>query len=140
MDDVMLRAVGDRRLLMTIVAALTIVALFLSAIGVHGLIAQQVSERTREFGIRIALGASPGQTVRQVAFGGLWTSLAGVLCGVGLSFPATTLVKAFLWNVTTSDAATYVGAAVFLLVVAGVASLLPALKILRLNPAVTLRD
>jgi ABC-type antimicrobial peptide transport system permease subunit len=136
----MLQAVGDRRLLMTIVATLTVVALFLSAIGVHGLIAQQVSERTREFGIRLALGASPGQTVRQVALGGLWTSLAGVACGVGLSFLATNLVKSFLWNVTTSDPTTYVGAALFLLVVAGGASVLPALRILRLNPAVTLRD
>jgi len=140
MDDVMRQAVGDRRLLMSIVMTLTAVALFLSAIGVHGLIAQQVSERTREFGIRLALGASPRQTVRQVAIGGLWTSLAGVVCGVGLSFLAADLVKSFLWNVTTSDPTTYVGAALFLLVVAGCASLLPALKILRLNPATTLRD
>jgi predicted permease len=140
MDDVMRQAVGDRRLLMSIVLTLTVVALFLSAIGVHGLIAQQVSERTREFGIRLALGASPHQTVRQVVIGGLWTSLAGVVCGVGLSFLAADLVKSFLWNVTTSDPTTYVGAAFFLLIVAGCASLLPALKILRLNPAVTLRD
>jgi predicted permease len=140
MDDVMLQAVGDRRLLMTIVATLTIVALFLSAIGVHGLIAQQVSERTREFGIRLALGASPSQTAWQVVLGGLWTSLAGVACGVGLSMLATSLVKSFLWHVTTSDPTTYVAAALFLLVVAGGASVLPALRILRLNPAVTLRD
>jgi hypothetical protein len=139
MDDVMRQAVGDRRLLMTIVATLTVVALFLAAIGVHGLIAQQVSERTREFGIRLALGASPGETVRQVALSGLWTSLVGVACGVGLSFLATNLVKSYLWNVTTSDPTTYVGAALFLLVVAGGASVLPALRILRLNPAVTLR-
>jgi len=140
MDDVMLQAVGDRRLLMTIVATLTIVALFLSAIGVHGLISQQVSERTREFGIRLALGASPGQTAWQVVLGGLWTSFAGVACGVGLSFLATSLVRSFLWHVTTSDPTTYVGAALFLLVVAGGASVLPALRILRLNPAATLRD
>ncbi|HEY6358393.1 MAG TPA: FtsX-like permease family protein, partial [Vicinamibacterales bacterium] len=140
MDDVMLGAVGDRRLLMTIVAALAIVALFLSAIGVHGLIAQQVSERTREFGIRMALGSSAAQAVRQVALGGLVLSVVGVALGLGLASMATNLVKSFLWNVTTSDPTTYVGAALFLLVVAGCASLLPALKILRLNPAETLRN
>jgi putative ABC transport system permease protein len=140
MGDVMLTAVGDRRLLMTIVAALTIVALFLSAIGIHGLLAQQVSERTREFGIRMALGASAAQAVRQVVLGALLLSMVGVVLGLGLASIATDLVKSFLWNVTPSDPATYLGAALFLLVVAGGASVLPALKILRLNPAVTLRD
>ena len=140
MDEVMGQAIGDRRLLMTIVAALTLLALFLSAIGVHGLIAQQVSERTREFGIRMALGASPGQTVRQVALGGFWLGLLGVASGLGLGYLATDLVKAFLWNVTTSDPMTYVLAAAFLLAVTGVASVLPALRLLRLNPAVILRD
>jgi FtsX-like permease family len=140
MSDVMLTAVGDRRLLMTIVAALTIVALFLSAIGIHGLIAQQVSERTREFGIRMALGASAAQAVQQVVVGALLLSAVGVVLGLGLASMATDLVRSFLWNVTTSDPATYLGAALFLLAVAGGASVLPALRILRLNPAVTLRD
>lgn len=140
MSDVMLTAVGDRRLLMTVVAALSLVALFLSAIGIHGLIAQQVSERTREFGIRMALGASAVQAVQQVALGGLVLSVVGVVLGLGVASMATDLVKSFLWNVTPSDPTTYVGAAVFLLVVAGSASVLPALKLLRLNPAVTLRE
>jgi ABC-type antimicrobial peptide transport system permease subunit len=140
MSDVMVAAVGDRRLLMTIVTALTIVALFLSAIGIHGLIAQQVAERTREFGIRMALGASAAQAVQQVVLGALLLSLVGVVLGLGLASMATKLVRSFLWNVTTSDPMTYLGAALFLLAVAGGASVLPALRLLRLNPAVTLRD
>jgi predicted permease len=140
MDQVMLKAIGDRRLLMTVVGALTLLALFLSAVGLHGLVAQQVSERTREFGIRMALGASPGETIRQVALAGFWLALAGVAVGLGLAFLATDLVRTFLWNVSNADPMTYVVAALFLLVVAGVASVLPALRILRLNPAVTLRD
>jgi predicted permease len=140
MNVITLRAIGDKRLLMTIIAALALAALLLSAIGIHGLIAQQVSERRREFGIRLALGASPAQTIRQVALGGIWLAVAGVALGLGLAYLSTDLVKSFLWNVQTSDPPTYAGAAAFLLVIAAVASLLPALSILRLNPAVTLRD
>jgi predicted permease len=140
MDAITLRAIGDRRLLMTIIAALSAAALFLSALGIHGLIAQQVSERRREFGIRIALGASPMATVRQVALGGVWLSIAGVVLGLGLAMLSADLVKSFLWHVDASDPTTYIGAAAFLLVVATAASVMPALRILRLNPAVTLRD
>lgn len=140
MNTITLRAIGDKRLLMTIIASLALAALLLSAIGIHGLIAQQVSERRREFGIRLALGASPAQTMWQVALAGVWLALAGVALGLGLAYMSTDLVRSFLWNVQTSDPVTYVGAAVFLLLVAGIASVLPALRILRLNPAVTLRD
>lgn len=140
MDAIMLRAIGDRRLLMTIIGALAAAALLLSAIGIHGLIAQQVSERTREFGIRLALGAMPGATVRQIAQGGVLLALAGVAIGIGLSILTADLVKSFLWRVDTSDPITYISAAVFILIVAALASVGPAVRILKLNPAQTLRD
>jgi putative ABC transport system permease protein len=140
MDAITVRAIGDRRLLMTIIAALAVTALLLSALGIHGLISQQVSERRREFGIRLALGASPLQTVRQIAFGGVWLAVAGVVLGLGLARFSADLVKTFLWNVETTDPITYAGAALFLLIIATAASLAPALRILRLNPATTLRE
>ncbi len=67
-------------------------------------------------------------------------AVAGVAIGIGLSILTADLVKSFLWRVDTSDPTTYIGAALFLLVVAGAASVIPALRILKLNPAQTLRD
>ncbi|MEZ5319695.1 MAG: ABC transporter permease [Vicinamibacterales bacterium] len=140
MDQVMARATSRQRLLMTLAALLAGAALLLSAIGIHGLIAHAVQERRREFGIRLALGATPAGTMRAVAGGGILLAAIGAMLGGLLSIPATRLVEAFLWGVTERDPATYAAVAGFMLLVAGVASVVPSLRILRLDPAETLRE
>lgn len=132
-------ATSQERMLMTLVSTLAGAALLLTAIGLHGLVAGAVTERTREFGIRMALGATPGDTVREVTFGGVALAGVGAVLGLALAAPASSLVEAWLYGVAEHDVTTYAGAAVFLLTVAAVASLLPALKVLRLDPARILR-
>jgi hypothetical protein len=129
-----------QRLMMTLVGVIAAAALLLSAMGLYGLIAHGISERRREFGIRLALGATRAQTIRAASMTGVFLALAGGALGAALSIPASRLVASLLWGVTTADAATYVGVVVFLLVVAAIASLAPAMKILRLDPAKTLRE
>jgi predicted permease len=140
MGQVMERATSIERLLTTLVGVLAAAALLLAAIGIHGLIAHAVGERRREFGIRMALGATAGRTMARVALGGLTLAGVGVIAGGLLSIWAVTLVESFLWGVAPTDPLTYVAASVFLLVVAAVASVLPASRILRLDPAATLRS
>ena len=139
MSDVMAAAMSEQRLLMTLVAVLAGVALLLASVGIHGLIAHAVTERRREFGIRMALGATAGQTVRDVALGGITLAAAGAVAGGLLSIPAVTLVRSFLWRVETSDPLTYAVAGAGLLIVAAISSLLPALRLLKLDPASSLR-
>ena len=139
MSDVMAAAMSEQRLLMTLVAVLAGVALLLASIGIHGLIAHAVTERRREFGIRMALGATAGQTMRDVALGGITLAAAGAMAGGLLSIPAVTLVRSFLWRVETSDPLTYAVAGAGLLIVAAISSLLPALRLLKLDPASSLR-
>ncbi len=140
MEGVMSEAMAEQRLLMTLVGVLAGAAILLAAIGVHGVIAQTVAERRREFGIRIALGATGADAVRSVSLGGITLAAIGAIAGGLLSIPATSLVKSFLWRVETSDPWTYVLVAIALLVVATVASILPAWRLLRLNPSETLRN
>ncbi len=140
MADVRAAATAEHSMLMTLVGALALVALLLAAIGLHSLIAHSVTERTREFGIRLALGATPGGTVRTVALGGMTLAAMGAAIGALLAVPASSLVASVLYGVAERDPLTYAGAAVFLLVVASIASVLPARRILRLDPATTLRQ
>jgi predicted permease len=139
MTVVMAAAMAQQRLLVTLVGALAAAAVLLAAIGIHGLIAHAVAERRREFGIRLALGASPARTLARVSLDGIALSAIGAALGGVLSLTAVGLVETFLWNVPARDPLTYAGVALLLLVVAAVASVLPALKILRLDPAQTLR-
>ena len=131
MEGVMSAAMTEQRLLMTLVGVLSGAAILLAAIGVHGVIAHTVAERRREFGIRIALGATGADAVRSVSLGGITLAAIGAVIGGLLSIPATTLVRSFLWRVDVSDPWTYAAAATALLVVATVASVLPALRLLR---------
>jgi len=140
MSRVRSEAIAMEEMLMTLVGTLAVAALLLTALGLHGVIAHSVAERTREFGIRMALGATPAETVRAVTIGGLTLAAIGAVIGAALAVPASSLVATSLYGVAERDAMTYVGAAAFLLVVAGIASLLPALTLLRLDPAVTLRN
>ena len=135
-------ATAEQRLLMTLVGVLAAAALLLAALGIHGLIAHGVIERTRELGIRLALGATAGQTIRAIAASGVALAAVGAVVGVGLAWVAVNVFDtfSFLFHVDKHDPATFAGVAVFLLVVATISSLLPALRILRLDPAKTLRE
>lgn len=139
MTDVRAGAVALEAMLMTLIGTLALVALLLTALGLHGVIAHSVVERTREFGIRMALGATPAETVLTVTRNGIGLAAIGAALGTALAIPASSLVAASLYGVAERDPLTYAGAAAFLLLVAGVASLVPAWRLLRLDPAVTLR-
>ena len=140
MDQVIAESLARPRMLMALVGALALAAILLAAIGIHGLVTHIVADRTREFGVRLALGAASGQIVRAVALSGVALSAVGALAGIGLSFPATSLVSAAIPNLSPRDPATYVGVALLLVVVAVVSALLPTVRILRLDPVRILRD
>jgi predicted permease len=130
---------AQERFMMSLVAGLGGIALVLAAIGIHGLIASSVGERTRELGIRLALGATGRQVLRDVLMPGIGLAAAGVLIGGAASLAVVPLLRSFLWGVRPTDPVTFVCVAVGLLVVAFIASLVPALRVLRLDPALTLR-
>lgn len=138
-EDAQTAATSFQRLMLTLIGAFAAVALLLAVIGIYGLIAQTVQERSREFGIRLALGATAAGTIRGVALSGLGITAVGVVAGTALALGATRLVASFLWGVDQHDPPTFVAIALLLLVVAAVASLLPALRIVRIDPAQTLR-
>jgi predicted permease len=133
-------ALALQRMMMMLVGATAAAALLLAALGLHGLIAHTIAERRREFGIRLALGATYAQSIRAIASSGLVLSLAGAALGAVLAVPAVRVVSTFLWGVAPTDIATYAGVVGFFALVATASSVLPALKILRLDPAATLRD
>jgi predicted permease len=139
MAEVQAASLAQQRFMMTLVLGLGAVALLLAAIGIHGLIASSVSERTRELGIRLALGATGSQVIRDVLVPGLTLAAAGVTLGGAAALAAVRLLRSFLWGVTPTDPLTFVGVIVTLLAVALLSSLIPALRVLRLDPALTLR-
>jgi predicted permease len=140
MDQIVADSMAQPRLLTLLVGTLALAALLLAAIGIHGLIAQIVSERRREFGIRLALGATSLQIARAVTVLGVGLAGLGALAGAGLSIPASTLVSAFVPNLGTRDLTTYVAVAVVVVVVAAASSVLPTLRISRLDPVKILRE
>ena len=115
-------------------------ALLLAAIGIHGLIATSVVERTREIGIRLALGATARQTMRAIAAPGIVLAIAGVAAGLFAAAATARLLQSFVWGVSTSDPLTFGGVALLLLAVSAAASIIPTVRILRLDPAETLRE
>lgn len=144
MVDIQAAATSRQQLLMILVGVLGAAAVLLAAIGIHGLIAHSVQQRTREFGIRLALGATPGGTVRDVAMSGVVIAVCGAVVGVGLAILAVRLVESlvssdYLWGVTSRGPSTYLEVAAFLVAIAAIASVIPALRILRVDPAETLR-
>jgi putative ABC transport system permease protein len=139
MADVQSASLSSQRFMASLVLGLGAVALLLSALGIHGLMSSSVTERTREIGIRIALGASSAQVFNAVVLPGLAMAGAGVVIGGGAALAVTRLMSSFIWGVTPTDPWTFISVALTLLVVAFLASSVPALRALRLDPALTLR-
>jgi predicted permease len=124
----------------TLFSAFAGLAILLCALSVYGLITQSVAQRTREFGIRLALGAKSGDIIRKAVLPGITLSLAGIICGLILSRLATRLLKSLIWGIATTDTTTFITAATLLITIAALASLIPGLRLVKLDPAQTLRD
>jgi predicted permease len=129
-----------QRYLAALFSMLAGLALLLSAIGLYGLVSQSVVQRRHELGIRLALGATVGQTIGSVMRPGVTLAMAGIAAGLVLSTGAAKLMKSLIFGVRENDPWTFAAVAGVLLVVAAAASLGPALRILRMDPAETLRS
>jgi ABC-type antimicrobial peptide transport system permease subunit len=114
-------------------------ALLLSAVGLYGLMSYAVTERRREIGIRVALGARPDRVMLDVIRDGLSVTLAGVGAGLIAALAAVQLVKSLLFGITPYDPVTLIAAPVSLLLVATAASALPAARAARVDPMEALR-
>ncbi len=131
---------AERRLTMMLVAGFALLALALGAVGVYGVMAHLVVQRTREIGIRIALGALPGEILRLVLSQGAWLAGIGIAAGLAGALAATRLLSSLLFGVEPTDPATFAATATALAVVAALASLLPALRAVRTDPVDALRS
>lgn len=139
LDEVFAESIAKPRLTAVAMSVFAGAALLLAGLGVYGIVAYSVSQRSREFGIRVALGARPGQIVRMVVGQNLRTVAIGLGLGVLAAIPATRLLRGLLFQVGPNDPMTFVAIGVTLAAVAMVAAYLPARRGTRVDPVVTLK-
>jgi putative ABC transport system permease protein len=139
LEHVVSRAVAQPRFYMLLLSLFAAVALALAAIGIFGVLAYLVTQRTREIGLRIALGADPGTVQRLVAGRALRLAIGGVVAGMLGALALTRVLESLLYGVSATDPLTFVAVSLILIGVALVASYLPARRAARVDPMVTLR-
>jgi ABC-type antimicrobial peptide transport system permease subunit len=122
-----------------LLAAFSVAALLLAAVGLYGVIAYSVARRTSEFGIRMAIGASSGQILGLVLKHGLKLSLAGIACGAIGAVVLTRLMQGLLYGVSSFDPVTFLSTSAVLLAVTVLACALPARKATQSDPMTALR-
>jgi predicted permease len=130
----------QERLMSRLSSFFAVLALILACIGLYGLLSYEVARRTRELGIRMALGAQRRELMRLVVRRGLVLALAGAVIGIGTAIAVTRLMAALLYSVRPYDPATFGGVCVLLVLVALAACSIPARRAMRINPMVALRD
>jgi putative ABC transport system permease protein len=140
LEDLVDGSMTDARFRTTLLTAFAGLALFLAALGIYGVLAYFVSQRGRELGIRLALGARPGALFRLVVGQGLRPVAAGVAIGLAGAVAVTTLLESLLFGVTPVDPAAYAVATAVLGAIALTACAVPALRATRVDPLVALRD
>ena len=140
LDQVASSALASRRLTLWLVSVFGGTAVLLAVVGLYGVMAQSVSQRLHELGVRQALGATRSDIIRLVLSSGALMTFAGLACGLILSLAATRLVAALLFGVSAADPLTFAVVAVALLAGAAGASYLPARRAVRVDPVEALRS
>jgi len=139
-DERLAESFSRPRFQMVLLGVFAGVALLLAVIGIYGIMAYSVAQRTQEIGIRMALGADARQVLSLVLGAGLKLALIGVALGLGAAFACTRFMATLLYGVQPTDAATFAGVSVLLVFTAGVASFVPAWRASKTDPASTLRS
>jgi putative ABC transport system permease protein len=139
MDQVISDSVAERRLTMVILVVFASSALVLAAVGIYGVIAYSVTQRTQEIGIRMALGAQRSHVLRMVVGQAMLLACVGIALGAAGAFALTRLMANLLYGVRPSDPVTFAAVAAVLAAVALLASVLPGRRATRVDPVVALR-
>lgn len=139
MDDLIKQSYGDERFRTVLITLFGVMASVLAAVGMYGVTSRAVTARSREVGIRVALGATAGAVVRLIVRQTIDGLAIGVGAGIVMAFAATRLLAPYLFGVTPNDPITYAGAVGLLALVSVIASWLPARRAGRVHPAVVLR-
>jgi putative ABC transport system permease protein len=139
MEDVVASALATPRLTGFLLGAFAAIALALAAVGIYGVLAYLVAQRTHEIGIRLAIGANRSQVLAMILKQGLTLAVAGIAVGVVAALGLTRLMQSLLYEIGAADPLTFVTVPVALLVVAVVASLIPARRATQVSPTIALR-
>ena len=140
MDRVVADATAQPRFEMLLLGVFAVIALVLAAVGIYGVISYSVSRRTREIGIRIALGASRIDVLRMVVRQAVVQALAGAVVGLAGALLVSRLMAKMLYGVQPTDPVTFGGVAIVLALVALLASCVPARRATRIEPMIALRN
>jgi putative ABC transport system permease protein len=139
LDQYLDESVAPRKVTIELLGGFATLALVLAAVGVYGVISYSVAQRTHEIGVRMALGASPEDVVKQVVGQGLLLTLIGVGAGLVAAFAAARLMSSLLYGIGAADPTTFAAVATGLAVVAALASYIPARRAAKVDPLVALR-
>lgn len=140
LGDIVSESVSEPRFSTMLIGGFAVLALVLASIGIYGVVAYAVGTRTREIGIRIALGAGAAEVVSLVARRAMTWTIVGVAIGLLGALAVGRLIGSLLYDVTAWDPLTYVGTAVVLVVVALAASVIPARRAASVDPIAALRS
>jgi ABC-type antimicrobial peptide transport system permease subunit len=139
MTEVVSSSLATPRLAGFLLGAFATIALALAAVGIYGVLAYLVSQRTQEIGIRLAIGATRSQVLGMVLRQGMALAAGGIVAGLAGAFLLTGLMQSLLYQIGASDPTTFVVVPLVILVVSLVASILPALRAIKVSPLIALR-